>query len=253
MGQFSEIPEIRKSRKCRDTGNPEMSQENPKSRKCPGNSEIQIREQFSGFPAAAVCTRGIHAILGCFQDKFPDFRKFRKCRTVSLRRKFSRNSQNPGGFRVLVFTAVATYKMCKISRFWVFSGTDFPDFRNSNSNQGHICAFQNFRDFGNPDLKPCFHRNRSAAGILRDFGNSGDFRRFREISGLLHNWQNFRKISEKPEIQIWHFALFFSGARVSVYSVAKSEKPKPKMTLWNLCHFSEIFPGCFQGFSGLST
>jgi hypothetical protein len=195
-------PEINPG-KCRD-GFPEIWKclENRKSRKCP--RELQ-EMRFRGFKVSSCSSvyREIPQFWGVFRTNL-DFGNSGKCPDgFPYATNFSQGKSR--GFQFFRgFTAVATYKICKISRFWVFSGTDFPDFRKFRIPEirDTFCAFRNFRDFGNPDPeKPCFHRNRSAQQVFwGDF--EWGFRGFREISGTLS--KNFRKISE-PEIQIWHF------------------------------------------------
>jgi hypothetical protein len=86
----------------------------------------------------------------------------------------------------------------------VFSGTDFPDFRIQIPEiRDTFCAFQNFRDFGNPDLKnPVF---TETALRSRNFEGFRKFEGFQEISGDLGFYTIVKisgKFRKKPEIQI---------------------------------------------------
>jgi hypothetical protein len=128
----------------------------------------------------------------------------------------------------------------------------FPDFRKfRNSNQGHF-AFRNFGISGIPTLKTPVFRNRSAAEVPQGISEIQDFGDFGISGTLLHKLTKFPENFGKTGNSEHFFALFFSVLRVSVYSVAKSEKPQNKMTLWNLLLFPN-FPRVFSGFSGLST
>jgi hypothetical protein len=127
---------------------------------------------------------------------------------------------------------------------------DFRKFRNSEIRDILHFGISGFRE--SRPWKPLFSQKPlCAAGTPGDFGNLG-FRGFQDLGDtftqIVKISGKFRKTGNSEHF----FALFFSVLRVSVYSVAKSEKPQNKMTLWNLLLFPN-FPGCFQGFQGLST
>jgi hypothetical protein len=123
--------------------------------------------------------------LWCFPRQISGFPEIpENVRTVSRDGIFP---EIPQGFsRVRGFTAVATYKICKISRFWVFSGTDFPiseilEFRKS----GTHCAFRNFGISEIPDPEnPVFTETALQQVPLGISGKLGF--QISEISGTLY-------------------------------------------------------------------
>jgi hypothetical protein len=155
------------------------------------------------------------------------------------------------------FTAVATYKMYKISRFWVFSGDWFPWFpeiRESGNSGTHLCTSGISWDFGKSlDLeKPCFTET-AWQGTPGDLGKSGDFG-ISEIRGHFYKLWKFPKIW-KPEIPEFDtFALFFFA--LFVFPVQRCEKVKllkpQNDTFWGIPQYTfspEIFSrGVFRGF-----
>jgi hypothetical protein len=158
---------------------------------------------------------------------------------------------NPRGFFGVFscFTAVATYKICKISRFWVFSGTDFPISGNREFRPGtHFVHFGNL-DFGNPDPEnPVFTETALRRVPLRDRGN-WDFWDFGRSRG------HFTIDKKFPETEILNLTLlhtFFFGC--SCFRVQRCEKVKtsktPKWHFGNLHTFSRNFSeGCFRVFT----
>jgi hypothetical protein len=124
-----------------------------------------------------------------------------------------------------------------ISRFPEIPGNSIRD----------TCAFQGFRDFGNPEIKNLFS-NPLCAAIL-DFRNEG--REFQEISGTLLHMSKFPENFGKG-IQIC--TLFFRVLFVFPCTALrkKVKNPKTQMTLWGICTlFPKFFP-VFSGFSGLN-
>jgi hypothetical protein len=217
-----------------------------------GTQEIRREIRVFGFQLQR-CVHGSSAILGCFRDKFV-FRNSENVRTVSLRDEFFPNSPIRRGFRVFrVFTAVATYKICKISRFWVFPGTiprfpEIQEFRKSGTHFLHS-GFSGISK-SNPETPVFETALRSSTEFRKLRGFQGGFR---EISGtLLHkltkNFGKFRKNRKFRNLTLLHF--FFSGfSCFRVQRCEKSEKPEtPKWHFWECRNF----PRVFSGFSGLN-
>jgi hypothetical protein len=151
-----------------------------------------MSQGFSGLPAAAVCT-GKFRNFGVFSGQIWISGNSGKCPDG-----FPYDEFFPGEIRGFQFfrgfTAVATYKICKISRFWVFSGTDFPDFRKFRIPEirDTFCAFREFQGFreSRPE-KTLFSETALRSRVLRGFRMG--FRGFQEISGTLSkNFGKFR-------------------------------------------------------------
>jgi hypothetical protein len=204
--------------------------ENPEIRKCPrelGNP--QGIQGFSGFQLHSECVRvEIPAILGCFRRQFPDFRK-ENVRTVSLRDEiFPRIPRNPGVFEVFVFHGCRLIKCIKISRFWVFSGTDFPiseipEFRKSGTHFVHF-RISGIREI--PTLKNPVFTTALRSRYQGDF-EIQRFRGFQEISGTLHKLtkKNFGKTGNS-DLTLLHFFFAFRVSRVQRCEKSETKTPK---------------------------
>jgi hypothetical protein len=126
----------------------------------------------------------------------------------------------------------------------VFSGP-FPRFPVNSGNRTHFVHFR-ISGISNPDLKNPVFTETLCAESTRGFQDFGDL----EISGtLLHNCQNFRKISEKPKFRFDTFTFFFGCfSCFRVQRCEKWKKPKPQNDTLGLYFFWKFFEGVFGVF-----